>query len=269
MRIYDTRIGKFLSVDPLSISYPWLTPYQFAGNQTIEATDLDGLEPNTLNRPTTYYRPSTGYRTTNGGYPAGRSSNRGGKINLPEYEEAGDLELETAPRAHSNYDPSKYVWFDANGHPQTDIVSTPNIEPIKDPVAQKLSQNLMRSKLEEGRQYKTIGLGLDQDLHRHNGKAITYLNAGWQNAQLTKENFTKAMYDPTTFWFSFTESAKNATNIRFDITNFNQFYKAPSVTLKEFNYIINNPELLLKTTFIENGVEKNWNGTSFEDIKPK
>lgn len=43
-RIYDPRLGKFLSVDPLSPDYPWYTPYQFAGNKPIWAIDLDGLE---------------------------------------------------------------------------------------------------------------------------------------------------------------------------------------------------------------------------------
>lgn len=43
-RIYNPRIGKFLSVDPLFKSYPWYTPYQFAGNTPIQAIDLDGLE---------------------------------------------------------------------------------------------------------------------------------------------------------------------------------------------------------------------------------
>ena len=43
-RIYDPRIAKFLSVDPLFQSYPWYTPYQFAGNMPIWAIDLDGLE---------------------------------------------------------------------------------------------------------------------------------------------------------------------------------------------------------------------------------
>jgi len=43
-RIYDARIAKFLSVDPLSKSYPWYTPYQFAGNTPIKFIDLDGLE---------------------------------------------------------------------------------------------------------------------------------------------------------------------------------------------------------------------------------
>jgi RHS repeat-associated protein len=43
-RIYNPSIGKFLSVDPLSGSYPWYTPYQFAGNKPINCIDLDGLE---------------------------------------------------------------------------------------------------------------------------------------------------------------------------------------------------------------------------------
>ncbi|UPK67195.1 RHS repeat domain-containing protein [Chitinophaga filiformis] len=44
MRVYDPRIGRFLSVDPLTRDYPWYTPYQFAGNTPIWAVDLDGLE---------------------------------------------------------------------------------------------------------------------------------------------------------------------------------------------------------------------------------
>src|SRR5690606_28554495 len=43
-RIYDPRLGKFLSVDPLTKNYPWYTPYQFAGNKPIWAIDVDGLE---------------------------------------------------------------------------------------------------------------------------------------------------------------------------------------------------------------------------------
>ncbi len=43
-RIYNPSIGRFLSVDPLTRSYPELTPYQFASNTPIMAIDLDGLE---------------------------------------------------------------------------------------------------------------------------------------------------------------------------------------------------------------------------------
>ena len=43
-RIYNPRLGKFLSADPLMKSYPWYTPYQFAGNSPIANVDLDGRE---------------------------------------------------------------------------------------------------------------------------------------------------------------------------------------------------------------------------------
>ncbi|WP_276500077.1 RHS repeat domain-containing protein [Terrimonas pollutisoli] len=44
LRIYDPRLGKFLSVDPITRSYPELTPYQFASNSPIAGVDLDGAE---------------------------------------------------------------------------------------------------------------------------------------------------------------------------------------------------------------------------------
>jgi RHS repeat-associated protein len=43
-RIYNPRYGRFLSVDPIAQSYPWYTPYQFAGNKPIANIDIDGLE---------------------------------------------------------------------------------------------------------------------------------------------------------------------------------------------------------------------------------
>lgn len=44
MRIYNPSLGKFLSVDPLQMEYPMLTPYQFASNSPIVGIDRDGLE---------------------------------------------------------------------------------------------------------------------------------------------------------------------------------------------------------------------------------
>ncbi len=43
-RIYNPGIARFLSVDPLTKSYPELTPYQFASNSPIMAIDQDGKE---------------------------------------------------------------------------------------------------------------------------------------------------------------------------------------------------------------------------------
>jgi RHS repeat-associated protein len=60
MRIYDPRVGKFLSVDPLKKQYPELTPYQFASNRPIDGIDLDGLE---------YYYAADGYYLGRGGDP--------------------------------------------------------------------------------------------------------------------------------------------------------------------------------------------------------
>jgi len=43
-RIYNPAIGKFLSVDPLTKSYPWYSPFHFGGNNPIHNIDMDGLE---------------------------------------------------------------------------------------------------------------------------------------------------------------------------------------------------------------------------------
>ena len=45
MRVYDSRLGKFLSLDPLTNSYPFYSPYNYAGDMPISAIDLDGSEP--------------------------------------------------------------------------------------------------------------------------------------------------------------------------------------------------------------------------------
>ena len=44
MRIYDPRLGRFLSVDPLTKEYPWNSTYAFAENDLIRCVDLDGGE---------------------------------------------------------------------------------------------------------------------------------------------------------------------------------------------------------------------------------
>lgn len=60
MRHYNSLIARFVSVDPITSSYPWYTPYQFAGNKPIQFIDLEGLEEahNNLeeNSMTKYYR---------------------------------------------------------------------------------------------------------------------------------------------------------------------------------------------------------------------
>ena len=43
-RMHDARIGRFLSIDPLSRNFPWNSSYAFAENQVIWAKDLEGGE---------------------------------------------------------------------------------------------------------------------------------------------------------------------------------------------------------------------------------
>ncbi len=43
-REYDSRMGKFFSIDPLTQNYPFWSPYAFAGNSPIAAVDLEGNE---------------------------------------------------------------------------------------------------------------------------------------------------------------------------------------------------------------------------------
>jgi len=43
-RIYDSRLGRFLSQDPLHKDYPWNSTYAFAENRVIDGIDLEGRE---------------------------------------------------------------------------------------------------------------------------------------------------------------------------------------------------------------------------------
>jgi RHS repeat-associated protein len=43
-RVHDARIGRFLSVDPLTPEYPWNSTYAFSENVVINAVELEGLE---------------------------------------------------------------------------------------------------------------------------------------------------------------------------------------------------------------------------------
>lgn len=43
-RIHDTRVGRFLSIDPLEKDYPWNSPYAFSENRVIDMIELEGAE---------------------------------------------------------------------------------------------------------------------------------------------------------------------------------------------------------------------------------
>ena len=56
-RIYDARIGHFVSTDPLQAKYPGLSPYNFCNNNPIIYKDGDGREiwPTTAFKASSYY----------------------------------------------------------------------------------------------------------------------------------------------------------------------------------------------------------------------
>jgi len=43
-RIYDPRVGRFLSVDPIANSFPWNSPYSFVENRPIDSKEMEGME---------------------------------------------------------------------------------------------------------------------------------------------------------------------------------------------------------------------------------
>ncbi len=64
-RVHDPRIGRFLSIDPLTKEYPWNSPYAFSENRVIDGIDLEGLEyisvhhyPNVAIAKTEFYKMS-------------------------------------------------------------------------------------------------------------------------------------------------------------------------------------------------------------------
>jgi RHS repeat-associated protein len=43
-RVHDSRLGRFLSIDPVQKEYPWNSTYAFAENRVIDGMDLEGRE---------------------------------------------------------------------------------------------------------------------------------------------------------------------------------------------------------------------------------
>ncbi|WPQ66582.1 RHS repeat-associated core domain-containing protein [Chitinophaga sancti] len=52
MRVYDPRLGRFLSIDPLFNSYPYQSVYCFAANSPIFLVDVYGAGPSFADPPT-------------------------------------------------------------------------------------------------------------------------------------------------------------------------------------------------------------------------
>ena len=85
LRIYDPRLGKFASVDPLARDYPWNATYSFAEDSPIKYIDLDGGEkkvPETA-KTETIIRVTTEYKVTVGIQLSAASSTTGGFNLIP------------------------------------------------------------------------------------------------------------------------------------------------------------------------------------------
>ncbi len=82
-RFYDSRLGKFLSVDPLFASYPWNATYAFAENDVIRCIDLEGGEklfvnPNNVDGVNQGVRMKTNPDYKDGDPTYGYSNGKGG-----------------------------------------------------------------------------------------------------------------------------------------------------------------------------------------------
>lgn len=56
--MHDPRVGRFFAVDPITSSYPGLTPYQFSSNRVIDYIEWEGLEGVPSDGVTPYYEYS-------------------------------------------------------------------------------------------------------------------------------------------------------------------------------------------------------------------
>ena len=81
--MHDPRLGRFLSRDPLSKSYPWNSPYAFSENRVIDGLELEGLE--VISVHSFSFAP---YKTFGGGYYGDGANRQFGDriIRIPEKE---------------------------------------------------------------------------------------------------------------------------------------------------------------------------------------
>ncbi len=121
MRIYDPRLGRFLSVDPLSGSFPWNSCYAYAENDPINFVDVDGMEQPSIRPVVT--QPTSGprlvYSSARTVTPQNMRAIRGGQ--LPS---ANPGRTWTDRPAQANYYTGLYVTggtglFMDNGYGQT------------------------------------------------------------------------------------------------------------------------------------------------------
>jgi RHS repeat-associated protein len=92
MRIYDPRLAKFLSVDPLTRSFAMLSPYHFANNSPVANIDLDGEEAKYFNIIVTEVFDGKGKLiSSNASITEDKSQEAGWFVNGAVYRPEGEL----------------------------------------------------------------------------------------------------------------------------------------------------------------------------------
>jgi len=98
--MHDPRLDRFMSIDPLTKSYPWNSPYAFAENRVIDGIDLEGKEWESANefdfvRGTTTVRNTVKIKVVD-------NSHLINVDNRDQYMQAMQAYL---PKTFNNYDP--------------------------------------------------------------------------------------------------------------------------------------------------------------------
>lgn len=121
MRVYDPRLGKFLSVDPLTKSFPWYSPYHFAGNNPIQNTDLDGGEPQDYRKNWQYQKiiPRSGGESEWDAYSSKTA------LGWIYYQAVYDKVTNQYWFVHQGNDGIDYYWKHNPGANQMEYISTP------------------------------------------------------------------------------------------------------------------------------------------------
>ena len=107
-------------------------------------------------------------------------------------------------------------------------------------------------------QQVTIGLALFHQYWRLRGTgAIIWLNAGWQNAGLTKVPYLNAAAREDRFKESFLEAAGNPKTgaIRVEMSGYDPAYPKSNIFQWELNTIAGNATLASKTYYVNNATQ--------------
>jgi RHS repeat-associated protein len=104
-RIYDPRIGRFLSFDPYFKEYCDLSPYHYAGNNPIQNLDMDGGEPQDYEQNWQYRRFSV-----NGGTAKYSRNVMDPQLGVIDVEAVYDKSTKQTWFIHQSDDGRNYYW---------------------------------------------------------------------------------------------------------------------------------------------------------------